>query len=206
MSWDPVEGAAEYHVYYRADGGNWNAPVAAVTGTTYDFPASLLQNGTGYSFTVRAFAADGTASAFVGRSYGVREQYPQACAILDQIGWNLQAAENWAAGCSYVTMSTTLSSREYADYTFTRHAGNCYGMAAAVYEMARAMGYDAHQMTGYVPLRGGSMGPHSWVEVVIDGVTYLCDPDFQHETGRNGYLIHYGQSGTWRYSNYSRMN
>ena len=61
-------------------------------------------------------------------------------------------------------------------------------------------------MTGSVLLARGGMGPHSWVEVTVNGTTYICDPDFQHETGRNGYMIYYGQSGTWRYSNYSRMN
>ena len=61
-------------------------------------------------------------------------------------------------------------------------------------------------MTGYVPLAGGGMGPHAWVEIVQDGRTWVYDPDFQHETGRNGFRIYYGCGGTWRYSAYSRVN
>lgn len=57
-----------------------------------------------------------------------------------------------------------------------------------------------------VPLRSGNMGVHSWVEIDMNGSTYVFDPDFTHESGRNGYQISYGMSGTWRYSNYYRMN
>ena len=72
--------------------------------------------------------------------------------------------------------------------------------------MAKVLGYDAHQVTGYVPLRGGGRGPHSWVEINMNGTTYVFDPDFTHETHRNGYQISYGTSGTWRYMDYHRMN
>jgi hypothetical protein len=72
-------------------------------------------------------------------------------------------------------------------------------MAAMFCEMAKCIGYEAHQISGKVPLRAGGYGPHSWVEVTIDGTVYVCDPDFTNETGRNGYMIAYGQSGTWRY-------
>lgn len=57
-----------------------------------------------------------------------------------------------------------------------------------------------------MPSRSGGATPHSWVEVVINGSTYVFDPDFTHETGRNGYQISYGTSGTWVYSGYRRIN
>lgn len=131
----------------------------------------------------------------------------QAAAILDQVGWNAQAAYNWCAGMRYERMTATpdMGSRWYADYGFRNHRGNCYVMAASCYELFRTLGMDVRMMTGTVPLRRGGMGPHSWVEVIEDGVTYVCDPDFQVETGRNGYRIRYGQSGTWRYTGYSVM-
>ena len=44
-----------------------------------------------------------------------------------------------------------------------------------------------------------------WVEIKINGTTYVFDPDFTNETGRNGYMITYGQSGTWRYNRGSVM-
>ena len=72
-------------------------------------------------------------------------------------------------------------------------------MAAMFCEMAKLLGYDAHQISGRVPLKAGGYGPHSWVEITFEGTTYVCDPDFTEETKRNGYMITYGQSGTWVY-------
>ena len=71
--------------------------------------------------------------------------------------------------------------------------------------MAKINGWEVYLVEGSVPLAGGGMGPHGWVEVVVNGTTYVCDPDFAYETGRNGYFITYGTSGTWRYSNYRRV-
>ena len=72
-------------------------------------------------------------------------------------------------------------------------------MAAMFCQMARTLGYDAHQISGKVPLRSGEKGPHSWVEIEINGTVYVFDPDFTNETGRDGYKIQYGQKGTWIY-------
>ena len=72
--------------------------------------------------------------------------------------------------------------------------------------MAKYLGYDAHQVWGTVPLRRGGMGMHSWVEIDINGETFVCDPDFQNETKKNGYMIHYKDPGTWRYTDYHRVN
>lgn len=94
----------------------------------------------------------------------------------------------------------------YADYGFTNNTGNCYVMAATFCEMARMLGYDAQQIAGSVPLRSGGYGPHSWVEIEIDGTIYVFDPDFTNETQRNGYQITYGQSGTWIYNRISVMD
>ena len=77
----------------------------------------------------------------------------------------------------------------YAEYGFVNGKGNCYVMAAMFCEMAKTLGYDAHLISGKVPLWNGGWGPHSWVEVIIDGVVYVCDPDFTNETGSNGYYV-----------------
>ena len=136
------------------------------------------------------------------------EAYQGAYSVLNQVGWNLWSAYNWSANLPYVNYSNDPSpgSRDFAIHGFQTKTGDCYVMAATFYYMAKALGYDAHQIAGYVPLRGGGQGVHSWVEVDMDGSTYVFDPDFTHETKRNGYQITYGMSGTWRYSNYYRMN
>ena len=70
--------------------------------------------------------------------------------------------------------------------------------------MAKALGYDVYFVEGGVGSASGGIAPHGWVEIVMGGTTYVFDPEFQGATGRNGYQIWYGKSGTWRYSSYSR--
>lgn len=132
---------------------------------------------------------------------------------LDKIGWNLYAAFKWSSSeISYYRHNFNVPdgyknpSDYYAEYGFKNEIGNCYIMAGTFYHMARLLGYEVHQVNGYVPLKSGGLGPHSWVEIVVNGSTYVCDPDFTYDSGRNGYLINYGQSGTWRYTDYHRIN
>ncbi len=126
----------------------------------------------------------------------VRELYPQACAVLDRVGWNLNAAMTWCVMTYQVyDVDPNLGTRHYADYGFRNHRGNCYVMAACFKEMALALGYDAQQVSGVVPLRRGGWGPHSWV--LINGLIY--DPDFQLNSGISGMAIVYGTPGTWVY-------
>ena len=121
------------------------------------------------------------------------EAYQGAYSVLNQVGWNLWSAYNWSANLPYVNYSNDPSpgSRDFAIHGFQTKTGDCYVMAATFYYMAKALGYDAHQIAGYVPLRGGGQGVHSWVEIDMDGSTYVFDPDFTHETKRNGYQCHY---------------
>lgn len=139
-------------------------------------------------------------------------QYPKAVAKLDVVGWNLNKAFQWAASMTYYGHNASMpdtaapGTKWYADYGFDNNKGNCYVMAATFCEMARELGYDAKQISGQVPLRKGGLGPHSWVEITINGSVYVYDPDFTNETGRNGFQIQYGQSGTWRYVRGSVMS
>ncbi len=132
-------------------------------------------------------------------------KYKAALNKLNAVGWNLQSAFNAASAITYyghtddMPQDSKTTMEWYASYGFKNGKGNCYVMAAMFCEMAKCIGYEAHQISGKVPLRAGGYGPHSWVEVTIDGTVYVCDPDFTNETGRNGYMIAYGQSGTWRY-------
>lgn len=118
---------------------------------------------------------------------------------LDQIGWSLGNAYNWSTAFPYRTLPLDWSGNAYAQYGLSNCAGNCYAKAASFVYMARQLGYAAHVITGSVPSTRGGTTPHGWAEVYINGQTYVCDPDFEYETGRNGYMITYGQSGTWVY-------
>ncbi len=155
-----------------------NAQVAAVNG---DYTTDVTGN------TLAWYAAESVPAP----------QYPEAEAILNQIGWDLKAAFNYS--CMKWVKSPTdpsLGTHYYATVGYTRHTGNCYVMAGTFCELAKALGYNAVQITGVVPLRRGGLGPHSWVE--IDGKVY--DPDYQVESRRSGFAIWYGKSGTWVYT------
>jgi hypothetical protein len=132
----------------------------------------------------------------------------EAIAAVQATGGTLRGAYNYAASLKYrrFTADPNSGTRYFAHLGFSMGNGNCYVMAAVFCEMARALGYEVRQIAGSVPLRRGGMGPHSWCEVNIDGTWRVFDPNFTNETGRDGYNIYYGKSGTWRYSSYSAMH
>lgn len=124
-----------------------------------------------------------------------------AIAVLDQVGWNLYSAFEWSVGMSYnLYLDIGYTTSGTAIYSFRNYYGNCISMATTFYWMARMLGYSVRTIYGSVPYRAGGSGPHAWVEIDINGGTYICDPDFEMQTGNNGYLIYYGQSGTWKYT------
>lgn len=188
--------------YYMNGDGVMQTGWQTIQGKQYFFQTNgvMLTNTTKDGYRI---GADGVA---------VKDPYPKATAILNQVGWNLKSAFQWSASLKYYGHNANMpqtaapGTKWYADYGFTNLKGNCYVMAATFCEMARNLGYNACQISGQVPLRSGGLGPHSWVEIAINGTTYVFDPDFTNETGRNGYQITYGQSGTWRYVKGSVMS
>ena len=132
--------------------------------------------------------------------------FEQAAEVLDEIGWDLQAAFDWSAGMTYYGHNSEVPSYPddehtaewYANYGFENYKGNCIVMAMTFYQMAKDMGYEVRCIYGGCQDWGG-INPHGWTEIDIDGETYVFDPNFTNETGRNGYQITYGQSGTWVY-------
>ncbi len=93
----------------------------------------------------------------------------------------------------------TWTTKELSQYGFTNKKGNCYVKSAMFCNMAIAMGYDAHMTTGYVKVEGG-WGRHGWVEIIVNGETFVCDPYVRYRFGLQGsYFIHYGDRGTYIY-------
>ena len=136
-------------------------------------------------------------------------KYPKAAQVLNQIGWDLKAAFNWSAGLKYYSGVSKVPDpgiNYFGDFGFDNRRGNCYVLAATFYEMAYMLGYNVRQISGTVPLRGGGSGPHSWVEIDIDGVTYVFDPDFTNYTKNDGFKFTYGKPGTWIYEKIAVMH
>ena len=59
---------------------------------------------------------------------------------------------------------------------FETGRGNCYCYAAAFYYLARQLGYDVTIISGRV---GSDGDPHGWVELEMDGVWRIFDPELE---------------------------
>lgn len=136
----------------------------------------------------------------------LHEAYYYGIKTLNKKGWTLRAAYKYAYKTKYqgrwyrVSKKTALKSEAYSIKGFTKRKGNCYVMAAQFYVMAKLLGADIRQVYGKVGL------PHSWTEIRQGGKTWVYDPNFRNETGRNGWKIWYGKKGTWRYHKKGKLN
>lgn len=78
---------------------------------------------------------------------------------------------------------------------------DCYAFSSCFACLARALGYDAKVVNGYVPSRSKGWASHSWVEIKQGGTTYVYDPDLGHSIPSvNFYAFTYGNAPT----NYKR--
>ena len=179
--------------WYDSD-GNYVTGVVEIDGATYCFSSdgSLLKNTYYNEYKI---GGDGKATRMTDSQIKAKN-------VLDRIGWKINAAFNYASGLKYRSISKdpNMGTEYFANYTFDNQAGNCYGMAAVFYRLAEILNYKVKQINGSVPLRAGGYGPHSWCEILIGDTWYIADPDFTEETGRNGFMLAYGQSGTWKYN------
>ncbi len=110
----------------------------------------------------------------------------------------LRTCYNWVVNnISYQTLPIPLEPSEpgytqeewYAIYGLEQRRGNCYCYAASFAAMARQLGYSASMISGSVPLLAGGKGPHAWVEIYMNGATYVCDPESQHENPAYGFYM-----------------
>lgn len=62
----------------------------------------------------------------------------------------------------------------YAVPMFQTHKGNCYSFTAVHYYLIKNIGYNPREIAGLV---GNNRRPHGWIELDIDGVTYIYDAE-----------------------------
>lgn len=204
--------AASYDVYYRAyvQGLGWLgwAKNDEMAGTS---ASSLRMEAIDVRVVAKGTAAPGSTAKPYMEKVVFSEVQKLAFQKLNQVGWNLQSAFNYSSSMPYTTHDTSVKpgytrSEWYAIYGFTTGGGNCYNMAATFYQMAKMLGYEAYYVQGYLPQANGKKVTHGWVELIKDGQMYVCDPNFTYNKRGNGLLIKYGQPGTWRYTEYQRMD
>lgn len=86
---------------------------------------------------------------------------------------------------------------------FQTGKGNCYNFSGAFWALARGIGYDAVCYSGLV---GVHRDPHSWVEIEINGVPYIFDPETEMTSRLNkdfyskNYMLTYEQGKYWSYA------
>ncbi len=86
----------------------------------------------------------------------------------------------------------------YAKEMYRNGSGNCYRFAGLFCWIARGLGYRANTVSGWVPGAVVPQAPHGWVEVYVNGRTYVCDPDLAHEIpSRNWYMVTYANAPTY---------
>ena len=146
---------------------------------------------------------------------GVMKEVPKvkalATKVLDKEGWNLESAFEWTSELKYedrtIELADGVKEADYlAIYGFEKEKGNSFVMASTFYQMAKILGYDVHYVKGKIQYKSGRLVSHGWCEIDEDGKTYVCDPYFAHEGGKNGIMFEYGDKGTWIYKNYYRVN
>ena len=128
--------------------------------------------------------------------------------VLNSLGWDLRNAYEWARTLSYsgrTIYTEQMGSAALATQGFEKRTGNCFVKAGTFYEMARVLGYDAHQISGAVVSRSGGFSVHSWVEFDEEDGVWVYDPvELSDEVDR--FHFQYGKPGTWKYAAYHRMN
>lgn len=141
-----------------------------------------------------------------------------AKAILDNIGYDLYEAYYWCSTMieyqrrfeyyPYALTPDTIHTDFYALQSYDTHIGMCFNYAACFYQMARILGYEPTYIEGYVPIAGGELNHHAWVEIKdADGLYYVYDPTLAYESGSYDYCYHfeYGLEGTWIYCAFEYM-
>ena len=207
------KGAGTNYGVIRVVGNNTAVTVTEATNTWYKVK---LSDGTeGYLYAQYVTVTSGDINSVKKEettdSSTLTEAEQKAKSVLDTIGWELRAAYNWSAhALPYYTLGpevtgNSVHSEWYANFGFDNHKGNCYVMAATFQKMAKLLGYDAHLVEGYIRTYNGR-GRHGWVEIDMNGTTYVFDPNFEYGGYGNGYQINYGMSGTFKYIDYARVD
>lgn len=117
--------------------------------------------------------------------------------IYNQVGRDLNACYWWCVNnLSYQTLPIHVTppagytrDQWYSIMAFEQHRGNCFVYAAAFYQLAKGLGYDAQYVEGQVGMAAGGYGPHGWVIIRMNGASYICDPEAQDEIGRYNFYM-----------------
>lgn len=122
---------------------------------------------------------------------GLVEQYTDESMTLEE---KLRALYNYVRdNYTYlkrplITKGQTGWEAEYAKFFLAHGKGNCFNFAATYCLLSRELGQMSYVVVGRV-----LNGPHGWVEMPLDGVTYMFDTQLEwrylHDYGKTGYNL-----------------
>ena len=92
---------------------------------------------------------------------------------------------------NFYDMGDTSWAADEAYVMLTEHRGNCYNFAAAFYELARAIGYEAELYSGTM---GENDDPHAWVEIYMEGEDKLFDPEVEYTKNSWDFISYFKRS------------
>ena len=213
-----VSGTRTY--YYQK--GKRVKGIKKISGKYYIFNSNsgaLLKNKIIYQYTPTKYYKideNGVATRFKGTSYAAAKLlYTQMRS--SKAFTMLKNGFRWAADCTFAQVPApaqgTSPSTYYGQWGLTKHSGDCAVMAYTFYWMAKVLGYNVKVINGYYRIgtvEDPTYKEHSWCEIREKGVTYVYDPDFNHEyrdriTRTNygfnsiGFKIRYGATYTLPY-------
>ena len=105
--------------------------------------------------------------------------------IRDVTGFSARNAYDYVAySFTYEIGSTSSNFANWEEYyalgLLDTGKGNCFGYSSLYHFLLQAMGYSSKTIAGIVMnRRTGILYDHCWVEVYLDGATYVCDPVFE---------------------------
>jgi hypothetical protein len=198
----PVHGAANQQFYLVPSGDGWlyvrasHGPYLAAASdssgeavlTTLDLSKAqrFRPQQTGfYSWTSGIPALDAKLEFIMNNYIGtsgdiMRKCYDYTRSYSYRSG-SLYPSGNWVPGFA----------NEMIDYG----SGNCYRFAALLGMLYAYNNISCNVISGGVILGSGSVGPHSWVEVYVNGQTYVVDPEATKDLpGYNFYMNTYGSA------------
>lgn len=79
----------------------------------------------------------------------------------------------------YVDKGASGWEARWAKAALESNRGNCFSYAAAVTMIARHLGFEAYGRSGNCTTHPGNNPKHGWTEVILDGVTYICDAEME---------------------------
>ena len=126
--------------------------------------------------------------------------------VLNRFGWNLKAAFRYSGSLRFEQTDEygeNTKIHEVALVGFETGTGNCMVWSGTFCTMAKLLGKDCRLIWGTLVWNG--VRPHAWTEIWEEDGIHVYDPRKNEGQDLAGFDVRYGQKGTYRYNEDSRI-